>query len=725
MNSTKLRDSGGVAVLLALVALSFVGRFLPGASTWGFHYHAYLPAVFTAVWLGLAVLLFLPVSQRKFGGLLGGGGPRFVFSAIGPIALAAVFAVLFALLSERSFFMGDGYLVGELVEKGMPFRSFDNMDYLLHFQLYKALRNPMDPTAVSSFEIYRWGAVVAGILGVLIIGFLAGLLRWAPWQRLLVVGLFLFSGPAASFYGYVESYGFLLVFMSAFLLSGVLVLDGRLPLWVASLFFGLAAFMHLTAAFGAPALLFLALFAPVRPLTRRWLEAAGPALIVFSISILVHVKTGYDQNFFKREFIEAQNTKSLWVPLTGPHGFLSVEHWRDLLNLAFLSLPVPLAILLLRIRSVFAGVRDRTVQFLLVHTAFLAIFVLFIDRKLGGARDWDLFAAHGFGLVLLAVWALGTRAGRAEAPALPDSRRTKRGPFPVDDSVPGLARAALPAAILLSVPWILLLHRESDSIERFTDVAAGFARFPRAYAYEELGKYYRKTEDSEQALRMYELCVETYPSNGRFQVLLGSMYMRKYSELTDEEEKKVYLEKAEASYREGARLQESDPNPITLINLGRCLSVQGRWEEAVEAHGQASQLDPSNAENWVNLGHALLQARRLEDAIGAYRNALGLDPTLAIRRQLGAALLATSHPEEAAEVFREGLRRGEEKRVLSYGLAASLVAQADRARDRGEAPPLEKMAEAEEILRGLLQADPGDSDARGVYERLRGLMNQG
>ncbi|MEZ4651877.1 MAG: hypothetical protein R3E97_24375 [Candidatus Eisenbacteria bacterium] len=527
MASDHDRPSIGVGVLLALVALSFLGRFLPGPSTWGFHLHAYLPLTFTAVWFVLSVVAFLPPFQNRSGQLLGAVGKFGVSSALGPLVLAAVFAGLFTMLSERSYFMGDGYLVGELIQQGMPFRAFDNMDYVAHFQVYKSLRSPIDPGKVSSFEIYRWGAVLAGVLGTLILSFLSALLRWNDWQKALVVLLFLFSGPAAMFYGYVESYGYLLVFTSAFLLSGVLVFQRRLPLWVASTFFGLAVFSHLTAAFAAPALLFLALFAPGTSRIRSLVLGLGPALLVFVASIVAHIALGYDQEFFRREFLEAQNTKNLWVSLTGEHGFFSAQHWIDLLNLGLLSLPVPLAIVALRFQRIVRGIRLRLVQFLLLHAASVSIFLLFLDRKLGGARDWDLLAAHGFGIVLLAVWALA------------DGAETDGSA--VRERVPALAKAAFPAAFLLSVPWFLLLHLEGPSIARFTDVAAGFPRFPRAYAYEELGKYYRNHNDVDRALEMYERCVETFPGNGRFQVLLGSMYMTKASGTQEETERRELL----------------------------------------------------------------------------------------------------------------------------------------------------------------------------------------
>ena len=710
MASDHDRSSIGVGVLLALVALSFAGRFLPGPSTWGFHLHAYLPLAFTVVWLVLAVVVFLPQFQRRTGEFLEFVGQKGVSSALGPVVLAAIFGCAFAVLSERVYFLGDGYLIGELIEKGMPFRSFDNMDYLAHFQLYKSLRNPLDPEPVRSFEIYRWGAVLAGVLGTLLLSFLAALLDWKAWQKGLLILLFLFSGPAAMFYGYVESYGYLFVFMSAFLLSGVLVLQGRFPLWAASLFFGLAAFSHLTAAFGAPALLFLALAAPGSSRVRGLLLGLGPAVLVFLGSVAAHVATGYDHDFFRREFLEAKNTKSLWVPLTGPHGLLSIEHWRDLLNLGLLSLPVPLALVAIRARTILEGARLRLVQFLLVHAASVGVFLLLIDRKLGGARDWDLFAAHGFGIVLLAVWAIGDAVGGREGAG-------SRG------VVPALARVALPAAFLLSVPWFLLLHLESASIARFTDIAAGFPAFPRAYAYEELGKYYRNHREVDLALEMYEHCVETFPGNGRFHVLLGSMYIQKAAIAQDETEKLSYLTQAEAAYREGARLQGSNPAPGTYVNLARSLALQDRWEEAVDAYGRASELNPSDADIWEDLGHALLRVRRLEDAIGAYSNAIALNPAQQVRRQLGAAYLGLGRFDEAEAVFRDGLRLGEEPKQLRYGIGASLVGRAERAIQRGEVPNLEGLAEAEQMLRSVVTADPSDKEAAALYQRLRQLSS--
>jgi len=113
----------------------------------------------------------------------------------------------------------------------------------------------------------------------------------------------------------VESYSFLFLFLTAFLLTGLLVLEKRAPLWLAAAFFGLGLAFHLTALFTAPALLVLALRAPVQPARRRILEAFGPPALLFLVAAVLHMAEGYDTSWFRHEFLEGQNSKSIWIPL--------------------------------------------------------------------------------------------------------------------------------------------------------------------------------------------------------------------------------------------------------------------------------------------------------------------------------------------------------------------------------------------------------------------------
>ncbi len=692
-------------LLLLLPVLLFLGTFLPGPATWGINHLAYMPSAFVVAWLGVAVILLLPPVQARLRDLFSGPLPQFfVESWYGPIIAAAAATVGFAVFNERAFFMGDGYLVGELVEKGLKFRAFDNMDYRLHFEIFRSMQDPMSTEQVSSFEIYRWGAVLAGFLGTLVMGLLISHLAWEPWRKLLAYTLFLFSGTAAMFYGYVESYGYLIVWMSAFLVSGVLVMQKRWPLWGASAFLGLAAFFHLTASFAGPALLFLIARAPKHSLPRRILEGLLPAALIFGVSVAAHLSAGYDMHMFRTEFLDAKNTNNLWVPLTGERGLLSLYHWKDLVNLGLLAKPVAWALVLGGLGYIWSRKADRAIQFLLVHTASMAVFVVLIDRKLGGARDWDLFAAHGFGLVLLGALGLG-------------AVRLKGG-----SGAPRAAVLAATVGILMTVPWIGLLHAETRSIDRFVDVAADFPRFARAYAYEEVGKYHRKAERLDEALEMYELCVQTYPTNSRFHTLIGSMYVRIHGKLDPNSPQAAeFLDKAIAAYEEGVRLEGEKPRVLTAQLLAKAYITKKDYVGAIDAHRRLLEIDPTTAENWANLGYCHLQLGQFGEALEAYDGALRYNRRLHVRHQQGAALLALGRFPEAVTAFRIGLQLGEDNPSMRYGLASAIGGTIEGQVESGEPTPVSLFDEAEGILRGLLQTHPQDSDMRALLGRITAL----
>jgi hypothetical protein len=530
----------GVSVWIGpgLLLLVAAGRFLPGPLFWGFNHFAYLPAAIYAAWFVCAAVLLLPSVQRHLGLAFETQLPRLYERWSRAILLAGGAALLFALFREESYFMGDGYLIGELVERGMKFRAFDNMDYMLHYLIYQA--QPPGENRTSSFTIYRAGSVLAGATGTILLWWLTRKLRWETWRKLLVLGFFLLAGPVALFHGYVESYSWLFLFLSGFLVAGVLALEGVVGLWLPSALFGAALFFHLTAVFSAPALLYLAWRAPLQPAWRRWIDAALPALVIFLISVVLHLAAGYNATWFRREFLESQNAQSIWIPLAGDRGLFSSYHWKDLLNLVLITSPVAMFIVVARLRALLSNLSDRRIQFALLQVVTIAFFAVALDRKLGGARDWDLLAAHSLGIGILAALLLPPSPPVRSASARSARNPGKRNRSPVAESGGSAAQSgrartsplhetppqdgsqtpkhssarsavlALAVSFLVTAPWVTLLHLERASIARFVDVAADFPNFARAYAYEEVGKYYRKAEQYDLAEQMYRRCVDTF-----------------------------------------------------------------------------------------------------------------------------------------------------------------------------------------------------------------------
>jgi tetratricopeptide (TPR) repeat protein len=724
-----------ILLTLPLVFLA-AGRFLPGPYAWGFNHLAYLPGWVFGVWLAAALLLgtlLLPAAQRAVCDRLAGAIPRFLFERRWvPWALSAIAGGLFLLLRERSFFMGDGYLVGELVDRGVQFRAFDSLDYLLHFQIYQRLGQ--GGARFSSFDLYRGSAILAGMLAVATWLRLAGRLSWSPWRKATGVGLLFFAGPAALFFGYVESYSFLFLFLTAFLLCGLLVLEKRAPLWLAATFFGLGLAFHLTALFTAPALLVLAWRAPVRSRGLRVIEALGPPALLFLVAVVLHIAEGYDASWFRHEFLDGKNAQSIWIPLAQGRGLFTAYHWKDLFNLALITAPVCLLVVLAAWRRLRSCAREPRYLFLLVQIVSVAFISVAVDRKLGGARDWDLLAAHSAGLILLAAMLLpGNRPdGADDAACLVPAGRASRGrgrgrerdreggregsrvgdagaSMVLLDRPHPVVSFALAVSLLVATPWVVLLHWEEYSISRFADIAADFPDFQRGYAYEEVGKYYRKAGDLDRAQPLYEKAVATNPSHARIRILLGSIYFAREN-----------YDAAEQQYLVANQL---DPkNSMAMEMLGQVGMKRERFEDAWGWFQKLVDLRPRESISWEHYGLAALRSEHWEQGIAGLRKAMEMDPAIGdYRQQIGVALTQVGRLDEAADTFRAILARPDPRQETRLSLVWVRLEMARRSTDRGQPVSTLWLDEAQQQLDIVFQQRPDDPQAADLMQQLRHL----
>lgn len=589
------------------VLLVAVGAFLPGSGFWGANHLAYLPVLWRAAWFVLAGLLLLGAAVR----------PRLALLPAHPAALfvlAALAALAFGLFSSATLFPGDGLLLTDLVRQEVPFRAFDSLDYIAHALTFRLLDGGL-PAA----QVYRWGAVAAGLLCLAGLGPLLRRLAWPTDRVLLFLGLFLFSGPVLMFHGYAESYGFLLAVLTCFLVAGMSVALGRTPLWVASTLLAAALALQLTAVFSLPALVFLAWRAPGLTRGRRWLEGAGPPAVGLLLAAGIHLLLGFDSAWFDREYLQGSHTAGLLTPLAGPFGLFSVYQMKASFNQILVTSPVSLAVIATLGPWLWRARGNRQVQFLMVQLGALAVAGLLVQRKLGDARDWDLLAAHFAALPLLAALATGQ--------VWPASNLAARR----------FALSALAAALLVQAPWVALHARTDSAVERFSDVAAGFPPFARGYAYEGLGQYFRDGGQTDRALDMYRLGAESCPGNPRFHKLLGSAYLDLAApEARGSDRRAQLLDLAAASY---LRSLADNPDQDTVReNLGRILIQTGRFAEAEDQYRLLLESNPTLASAWASLGYCQLQNGDNTAAAASLTRALELDPGLKVQRYLQQAL---------------------------------------------------------------------------------------
>jgi tetratricopeptide (TPR) repeat protein len=289
--------------------------------------------------------------------------------------------------------------------------------------------------------------------------------------------------------------------------------------------------------------------------------------------------------------------------------------------------------------------REPELAFLLIQAAcFTAVFVL-LDRKLGSARDWDIFTPHvaGFCWIAARIW---------EPEAASQERRAK---------MPSLRFAAPWAALLIAWPWFAVNASREASVQRFTEIRADFPTFPRAYATEELAKYFRDRGDLNRSLPLYQESVRTYPRNARTRILLGTNYLAL---------KRV--PEASEQFDEALRL---DPGNWMALDLRAKIALQAKdYALAYELFRKLVPQEEADPDAWGGFGYAAYKEGHLEEALEAFRRASARKPDPQYDYYIGFICASLGRWDEAVAGF-ERSTRGDQDGDYFHALAMALEAR--------------------------------------------------
>ncbi|MBD3235322.1 MAG: tetratricopeptide repeat protein [Candidatus Eisenbacteria bacterium] len=507
-------------VLTALVLLGVVASQTGAAHLWGISHWAYVPLPWQILLPLLAVVcIWTPIGERVGRVLrapIAGALFRRRWVAYGVLPLVGV--ALLWISRSRLHCYGDGWLLGELVARGAPFHGFDFVDYHLHARLLGWLGLSGEAQA---FQLFAVMSTIAG-------GFYIAGSAWASRAltddsggRVLLFALLLFFAPVEMFMGYAECYSYLALFMMLFVVTLAAHYAGRVSATWPALAFGGGVTFHLDALFLAPLLVPILFWPPEHAapdLRRRLAQVLLPILALFALAVAFLLLDGYTRALIELDFFKMRAGQRLLERWSGAHGLLDWRHWRDVLNLLLLFAPVAVAMLACGLpwRAIARRRRavPRRIWIFAGGALWLTLLIALIHMKLGIARDWDLFAAPAVVYVLAGVLVWMQRSG---------------GRIPA--RVVGMATVT---SIVLTVPWFWINADAERALTRFEEAIADQPRFARAYAHEEIGKYFRKqaeaasdaqrkTELIERALAEYRHTVEIFPSNPRFHGVLGAL----------------------------------------------------------------------------------------------------------------------------------------------------------------------------------------------------------
>ena len=677
-----LRPTGVVSVFLALHAAA---SYLEPGTLWGVDFLRYHPGWVQGLFVVASVLLLLPWVRQRLIDLLfrlpASLDPWHSRRSFVVFSLILVLASLLAFVSLRSatFLLGDGLFYLTKLDQPMwaslPGASRAPLAFWTIHGI-DAIGRSLWHSTENTFRTYSY---VSGLLYVIVSLSMARSLGRSGTQRTVILAFLLTPGFTQLFFGYVEFYPLLFPGILLYLLLGLHVLRGRLPLWTPAALLGILIAFHGALGTLFPSLVVLAILqARERPddsKTSRWRSSAralaevatGPLLALLIVVLLGH-------NPLRST---AELSSSNLLPLfSGPSAsqsssILSFTHLLDLLNQYLLVIPSALMVPFLRRKGLLPADRYRT--FLIASAMFPVIFSLVANPGLGAFRDWDALA---FPALPVALWAALCLIARS-------TNRTH---------LSHSALLVLGAALLHSLVWIGLNAQASASVARFTDLTS---RQPsasvRAPGWRALSDHHRRQGRMELALGAYKQAIEADPENARQWYTAGVIC----NELGRPRMAVEHLEKAVAldprsdlahhllgsiyyalgeyglasdSFDQATQLQPGDAG--SHIDLGSTYYQLGKYTEAEKQYAIAVSLDPALAIGHTNLGSICLKRREHEAALMHYTRAVEIDPmSLLAQTGLGNVYLGLGQYEKAVQHFTMALTVSSQSTEVRTGLA--------------------------------------------------------
>lgn len=437
-------DAPGYAGSLILILIGIAAIFTGVPHLWGLHFAWYLPAWFAGVIVLLMLVLWLPPVAGRLSRSI-----EFVSAETAPgktcwawLPMAIVVTGLALLFPAETYLLGDAPLRLNQVDAGRLLLTTEIGDFFFHAVLQRYILGPLGLNAAENYALVAALMSIPYIAGCYFFSRRLDPARWVAWFIVLLT-----SGAVVQFFGYVESYAILLTLLPWVIWAALRVADTGRGVVLFVILYLLAALTHFVGAIllsGTLAAVVLARIGRDERVIRR-----GTA--VLALAALAAVTAAYVAR--AAGLFEA---RSWLIPIrpdeTFAYGLLTADHALNLFNWLVLSAPLVLALPLLLIgRGQPASGRRASGRLALARLTLLSsgLFMLLFAPRLGGPRDWDLFAVAA--VVMLAaslIWLAIRRSGPLPRPVVP---------------IIGLALAT-------TVAFVAVNASANRSVERFADV---------------------------------------------------------------------------------------------------------------------------------------------------------------------------------------------------------------------------------------------------------------
>ncbi len=555
-----------------------VSTIYPSHFNWGFHLFAFFPEWYIILCFGFMLIFLLPVVRKqalKYFQRCVNMSSRYpnilLFLIIGGIFATAIYY-----FPSKVHLLGDGDIILQLTPKDPNIKDVSGnfRDQPLMYFIIRSIQFIIGGgPPVDVDYVYRIIDLISGLFYLAIIFIFLHFQNISTLEKALI-GCLLFVGTKLQFFfGYVENYSILTLSITAYLVTGWLVLKKQIHSIATFSCFILMISFHLGCLVFLPSLFLILFF--VWQNNKKELAVTGTIAIALGIALYFLSDMNINQiaerieNVYRHELL----------PITGwYYAIFSWRHFLDWINAHGLIMPFGLigSIIILASKINKFGWKDDLGFFLVISTICGFIFTLVISPALGMARDWDLIAAFLIPLGFLFIYFV-------------------RGYLSLPEG-PQIVLMILTMLTMQTATWIGINTNENRHLRRaemLTNPKLS-GTIPKMY-YESLAKIYWRKHDYTKSSIWYERYLTVDSTNPRILANLSDVY-RKLG--MDEKVFEVLKRSAAAS-----------KNPAVLTNLGVEFFKRNDTALAVNMYEDAIQLDSNFALAHANLA-LIYQSRR-------------------------------------------------------------------------------------------------------------------
>lgn len=643
---------------ILLIAAELVLSFLFPQNAWGLSQLRYLTGtqiIFSVVIALTAAAAYVFIHNKR-------NISDRILKLLGSLGVACILIGFWG-FRVQNVFLGDGESFSSFMRGTGYIYPSNIVDFGIHKVIYDLF---FASAAYSPLHAYF---VVGGVCGLVFILFLCKNINKTAGSRaesLFLWIILFFTGYCVFYFGYVESYAILFLFLQIYLITSLSCMSGSRSCLIPLVSLVFCVILHQVCILLVPSFLYLYYHRSNKAVTLR----TNQVIIVLAIMALLSVIGYYcvKQYHWLDGYVSVLKARGVFdfslflKPFGSGYAAFSTSHFLDLFNAFMLASPAGLISfpILLLYRDI---LRDRGIAFLLVAFLLPALFFFFMKSSIGLFFDWDLFALPAVisTVVLFRIFNkhLFGRIGTITVTLI------------------------IFASVWHSMNWVLLNHSEDAAAARFLSFLNknenALTKEHLSYNFEKMANFYLRKDNLEKELEYRKKAFEL-TRNPRVMNNIAFLYAKKgdlKSELICLEEsiqlepdnRKTMVQIAFVStslgdhnkalkYFDGTKeLLWDDFN--LLSKYGESLLQAGRWADAATVYKRASEVNPADGGCLYDMGYALSMDNRVQEAIVSYKESIKRNKSIPLPYfELATVYLREKDYTQASNFYKEALKLG-------------------------------------------------------------------